>query len=196
MKYALALVWFERFDEALGEIMRARELDPVDRRINANVGQILYYARRYEQAIEEYRRALAVDPNYYQPHHQIGWVYVQTRAYTEALAEYKKGMELGSNSQVEADLAHAYAVSGQTREARKILDDLVDRSTRTYISPFDIAVIYAGLGDRDEAFAWLEKAYDERTRTMLSLKVNPRLDPLRADPRFADLMRRVGVFGQ
>ncbi len=79
-------------------------------------------------------------------------------------------------------------------EARKILDQLIALSTRSYVSPFDIAIAYVGLGDRDQAFAWLEKAYDERVRPMLSLRVNPRLDPLRSDPRFAALMRRMGVF--
>ena len=100
-------------------------------------------------------------------------------------------MESG-NPEVEANLAHAFAVSRRTAEARKVLDQLLARSTRSYVSPFDIAVVYAGLGNRDQAFAWLEKAFDERPRTMLSLKVNPRLRiPLRSDPRFANLMRRV-----
>jgi len=121
-------------------------------------------------------------------------VHVQTRAHQEAIAQFKKARDLGSGSSVEADLAHAYAVSGQTREARKILKDLISRFERTYVSPFDIAVVCVGLGDHNEAFVWLEKAYDERARLMLSLKVNPQLDPLRSDPRLADLMRRVGVF--
>ncbi len=194
MRYALALAWFERFDEALHEIGQARELDPLLRRVNLNTGIILYFARRYDEAIAESRRALALDPNFFQHHQMPGWAYVQARAYKDAIAAFKKALELGGGSSVEADLAHAYAVSGQTREAQKILNDLEDRSKRMYISPFDIAVVYVGLGDRDQAFAWLEKAYDERTRTMLSLKVNPRLDPLRSDPRLAALMRRVGVF--
>ena len=87
-----------------------------------------------------------------------------------------------------------YAVSGQTRAARQTLADLLDRPKQTYISPFDIAIVYAGLGEHDRAFAWLDKAYDERTRPMLGLKVNPRLDPLRSDPRFAVLIRRMRVF--
>jgi len=196
MRYALALVWFERFDEALREIGRARELNPLERRINVNVGQILYYGRRYDEATEGFRRALMLDPNFWQIHQMLGWAYVQTRAYDEAIAEFKRAIDLGGISQVEADLAHAYAVSGQAREARTILSDLKDRSTSTYISPLDIAVVYTGLGDHDEAFAWLEKAYDERTRPMLSLNVNPRFDPLRSDPRFTALMRRVGMFNQ
>jgi len=119
---------------------------------------------------------------------------VEARAYVEAVAAFKKALELGGGSPVEANLAHAHAVSGQTREARKIVNDLENRAKRTYISSFDIAVVYAGLGDRDQAFAWLEKAYDERARPMLGLKVSPRLDPLRSDPRFTILMRRMKVF--
>jgi serine/threonine protein kinase/tetratricopeptide (TPR) repeat protein len=195
-RYALALAWFERFDEAVVEIRRAGAVDPLLRRINANAGQILYHAQRYDQAVEELRRGLNLDPNFFLNHQHLGWVYVQTRAYDSAIAAFRKAIDLNAGSQVEADLAHAYAVSGRTADARKTLKDLLERSTRTYISPFDIAVVYVGLGDRDQAFVWLEKAYEERARPMLGLKVNPRLDPLRSDPRFADLLRRVGVFDQ
>ena len=194
-RYALALAWFERFDEALDEIKLAADLDPLLPRMKVNASQILYHARRYDQAIEEVRRGLALDPNFFQAHQQLGSVLVQTSVYEAAIAEFKKAMDLGGGSQVQADLAHAYAVSGQPAEARKILDQLIEHSPDTYISPFDIAVVYAGLGDRGQAFAWLDKAYDERTRTMLGLKVNPRLDPLRSDPRFATLIRRTKVFG-
>ena len=195
-RYALALAWFERFDEAVFEIRQARAVDPLLRRINANATQILYHAQRYEQAVEEAHKGQNLDPNFFPNHQQLGWVYVQTREYDSAITAFRKAIDLKAGSQVEADLAHAFAVSGRTADARRILGALLERSTHTYISPFDIAVVYAGLGDRDQAFAWLDKAYDERARPMLGLKVNPRLDPLRADPRFADLVRRVGVFGQ
>jgi tetratricopeptide (TPR) repeat protein len=170
-------------------------LDPVSSVISSNTGQILYFARRYDQAIEELQKARGLDPNFYQIRNILGIAYVLTGAYDEAIAEFNRAIDSG-NPEVEANLAHAFAVSRRTAEARKILDQLLARSTRSYVSPFDIAVVYAGLGDRDQAFAWLEKAFDERPRTMLSLKVNPRLDPLRSDPRFAILMRRVGVFRQ
>ena len=123
----------------------------------------------------------------------LGIAYVLTGAYDQAIAEFQRATDSG-NPEIEANLAHAYAVSRRAAEAGKILDQLLARSTSSYVSPFDIAIVYAGLGDRDQAFAWLEKAFDERTRTMLSLKVNARLDPLRSDPRFASLMRRVRVF--
>jgi serine/threonine protein kinase/tetratricopeptide (TPR) repeat protein len=194
-RYALALAWFERFEEALREIARARELDPVSPLFSSNVGQILYFAGRYGQAIQELEKALAVHPGFYQLRNGLGITYVLTGAYDRAIAEFQRAIGSG-NPEVEANLAHAYAVSRRPAEARKTLDQLLVRSSRSYVSPFDVAVVYAGLGDRDQAFAWLEKAFDERPRTMLSLKINRRLDPLRSDPRFADLVRRVRVFAQ
>ncbi len=193
-RYALALPWFERFDEALHEIAQAREADPVSPLINANQGQILYRAGRYDQAIDHFRRGLASEPTFFANYQNLGAVYIETGAYDDGIAAYKKAIELGASSQVKADLAHAYAVSGQVAETKKILDELIGRSTKTYISPFDVARVYVGLGDHDQAFAWLEKAYDERTRPMLSIKIDPRLDPLRSDPRFDSLIRRMGVF--
>jgi len=192
-RYALALNYRGRFDDALREIRLARDLDPVSLIINTNVGNTLYWARRYQEAIVELQKALAFDAAFPATHTNLAQVYVQTHAYAEAIAEFKKARLLGGVSLVEAYLAHVYAVSGQGGEARKLLDDLADPSRPTHISPFDIALVYVGLGDHDEAFAWLEKAYNERERDMLSLKVNPVLDPLRSDPRFVDLMRRVGL---
>jgi len=192
-RYALALAWFERFDQALREIARASELDPVSPLFSSNVGQIRYFARQYDQAIQELETARTLYPNFYQIRNGLGLTYVSARAYDKAFAEFQKAIDSG-NPEVTANLAHAYAVSGRTRKARETLTDLLDRSRETYVSPFDIAVVYAGLGDHDRAFAWLDKAYDERTRPMLSLKVNPRLDPLRSDPRFAILVRQMKVF--
>ena len=193
-RYALALAWFEP-DEALREIVRAREVDPLSVRINMNVGLVLYFARRYDAAIQELVRTLALDPNFFQTHQTLGWAYVQTNAFDKAIAEFKKALDLGAGSQVEADLAHVYAVSGHVDEAKALLHQIIDNAGRRYVSSFDIALVYAGLGDRDQAFAWLDKAYDERTRPILSLKVHPRLDPLRSDSRFAALIRRMTVLG-
>jgi len=193
-RYGLALTWVERFDEALRETRRSRELDPLNRRAHMYVGTTLYYARRYDESIAELRGALLLDPNFYRTRAYLGRVLAKTGAYGEAITEFTKSIQLGGESDIEADLAHAYAVSGQHREATTILAELIERSRSTYVSPFDIAIVYAGLGDRDQAFAWLEKAHAERTRFLLSINVDPRLDPLRADPRFAALVRRIGVF--
>jgi adenylate cyclase len=188
------LPWFERFDDALREIAGAREADPVSPLIRANEGQILYRARRYDQAIEHFRKALASEPTFFANYQNLGAVYVETGAYEEGIAAYKKAIDLGASSQVHAALAHAYAVSGQVAQAKQILDELLGRDPKTYISPFDIAHVYVALRDHDRAFAWLEKAYDERTRPMLSIKIDARLDPLRSDPRFDALIRRMKIF--
>lgn len=157
-----------------------------------NVGLVQYWARRYNEAIQEFGRAVALDPNFFQTYQSLGWAHVQTSAYDQAIAELKKAIDLGGGTQIETDLAHAYAVSGHAREAVALLNQILDR--RTYVSAFDVALVYAGLGDRDRAFGWLERACDERTRPILSLHINPKLDGLRSDPRFAALMRRVRVF--
>ncbi len=193
LRYGLALAWFDQFDEARREIAQGLEVDPGSPLLYTGMGQILYWERRYDQAIEEYRKALVVDPNFFQTHFLLGGAYMQKGAYAEAIAAFKKAIDLGGETQVKATLADAYAKSGQAHEARKLLADLTDRSRRTYAPRFDVAIVYADLGDHDQAFAWLEKAYDERERAMLSLKVNPRLDPLRSDPRFEGLLRRVGL---
>jgi serine/threonine protein kinase/tetratricopeptide (TPR) repeat protein len=194
LRYALALPWFGRFDEALREIARAREVDPVSPLLSANEGQILYLARRYDQAIAHFRRAGASEPTFFANYQTLGSVYIQTGAFDDGIAAYKKAIDLGASSQLQADLAHAYAVSGQTARARKILDELIARATRNYMSAFDIARVYVGLHDHDQAFAWLEKAYHERTRPMLSIRIDPRLDPLRSDPRLDALTRRMKIF--
>lgn len=195
LRYGLALAWFQRFDDARHEIARGLEVDPVHPLLNQSMGQILYFARRYDEAMREYRKTLVLDSNFFQAYLLIGQVYVQTGEYDKAIAALKKASELGGGAQIKATLADTYALYGQTGEAKQILADLTDRSRQTYAPPFDIALAYVGLGDHDQAFAWLEKAYGERARAMLSLRVNPGLDPLRADPRFAVLMRRMKVFG-
>jgi tetratricopeptide (TPR) repeat protein len=195
-RYALALAWFGRFEDAHSEIARAMELDPVAPVFSANAGQILGFARLYDDAIQELEKGVALDPNFYATHNILGITYVLKGSFDKGIEEFQKAIPSG-NPEVEANLAHAYAVSGRTPQAREILDRLIARSTTTtttYVSPFDIAVVYVGLGDPAQAFAWLEKAFDERVRPMLSLKVNPRLDPLRSDPRFIPLMRRMKVF--
>jgi serine/threonine protein kinase/tetratricopeptide (TPR) repeat protein len=194
LRYALALPYFERFDDALREIARARQADPLSPVIGANVGKILHLARRYDQAIEEHRKALELDPNFFLTHNNLGLTFALTRAYEQAIAEFQRAIVLSDNSEAKANLAYAYAVSGRSREARKILDELETRTPEVYTSPFDIAVAYTGLGDRDRAFAWLEKAYHERARSLLSLKINPLFDSLRSDPRFAALMGRMKIF--
>jgi len=133
-------------------------------------------------------------PNYPQAHDFLAGAYEQKEMYEEAITEFQKAINLsGDSSHIRAELGHAYAIAGKGEEALKIIDELKGPSQKTYISPYDVAAIYVGLGQKDQAFDWLQKAYEERSDWLRYLKVDPRLDPLRSDPRFADLVRRVGL---
>jgi TolB-like protein len=193
-RYALGLMWLGRFDEAIREIHRARELAPVDRETNANLALVLYFARRYDEAIVEARRTLEMDRGFSQAHRTIARTFVEQRLYDQAIVEFHEAIASGGIQLLKAELGHAYAVSGQRKEALKILHELNDVAKQRYVSPYDMAILHTGLGDRDQAFAWLEKSFAERERWMLQLKVAPFLDPIRSDPRFADLVQRVGVW--
>ena len=190
----MALPYFGRFDDALAEIARAREADPLSPVISANVGKILYMARRYGESMEEHRKALALDPNFWLTHNNLGLSLVLTGAFEQATAEFQRAIDLSDSAATRAHLAYAYAVSGRPREARHLLDELLAQMPKVYSSPLDIAMVYTGLGDRDRAFSWLERAYTERVRLMPSLKVDPSFDPLHSDPRFAALLERMRLF--
>jgi tetratricopeptide (TPR) repeat protein len=192
--YGLYLSSVGRFDEALAEMKRAQELDPLSLEKVAGTGDILYQQRRYDEAAEQYRRALEMDPNSGFAHWALGNVYVNQGMYEEAVAEYKVAIPLSGDSPDElASLGYAYALSGRRREAQAVLDELKERSRRRYISPTVIAFLHAGLGETDEAFAWLDRAVEGRDFILVFLKVDPTFDRLRADPRFASLQRRVGL---
>jgi len=192
--YGLGLMWMGRFDEALREIQRARELAPVDLEIHHNLALVLYWARHYDQAISEARKTLEMDPHFPQAHRTIAKASVERGLYDQAIAEFHNAIASGGSQILKAELGHAYALSGQRGEALKILEELKGLATRRYVSPYDMAIVHIGLGETDQAFGWLEKSYAERERWMLQLKVAPFLDPLRSDARFADLVRRVGVW--
>ena len=182
-----------KFDEALAEIRRAQELDPVSLVKITGVAQVLLMARRYDESIEQCRRALDMDPNLGFAHWLLGLAYMYKGSYEPAILALQKSIPLSADSPDEpATLAHAYALSGKRTEARKILEELKLQAKRSYISPGTMADLYGLLGDKDQAFALLEKAYNERDNMVVLLKVDPYFDPLRSDPRFTDLVRRVG----
>jgi TolB-like protein/DNA-binding winged helix-turn-helix (wHTH) protein/Tfp pilus assembly protein PilF len=183
-----------RFEECLAETDRAHALDPGYLIIAVDVGCRLYEARRYAEAISPIQKVLEFNPDFAAGRLCLGQVYEANRRYPEAIAELRKALELSGDAAIYiAALGHAYAVSGQRAEARKQLQKLDELATRRYVSSFPRALIYAGLGENDRALEWLERAFQERSSGMHKLKVDPRLDPLRADPRFTDLERRVGL---
>ena len=157
-RYAFHLAQTGRIEESLSESRRALELDPTSLIINENLGSRLRNARRYDEAIEQYRKTLEIDPNFLSLHSQIGGVYLQKGMHAEAIAEINKA----SGGRATAQLGHAYAVLGQKSEALRVLAELRELSQRRYVSPMSFAIIYAGLGEKDQTFAWMERAYQER----------------------------------
>jgi tetratricopeptide (TPR) repeat protein len=184
----------ERFDDAAAKRERSRQLNPTSAFYTADVGYPFYYARRYDTAIAHYRKAFDLDPNFSWGHLWIGEAYLQKGMHEEAIVEINKAIALsGGDTRDVATLGYAYAVSGKRSEAQKVLDELQKQTKRKYVSPYFIALIYTGLAARDEAFAWLEKAYEERHPYLICIKVDPVFDSLRSDPRFDDLLRRIGL---
>jgi serine/threonine-protein kinase len=181
----------ERFDEAVAAGRRAEELDPLSVIISADTGYNLLFARRYDEAIAQCQRTLLLDPNFYYAHYLLGWAYYGKGMYREAIAAYRKSLELNLDPYAKSLLAVVLAKSGERAEAIKLRDELVGESTRRYLPGYHIAIANMGLGERDAAFAMLEKDFAERGPQSVSLAIDPILDDLRADPRFADLVRRI-----
>ena len=185
-----------RREESLAERRRALELDPLSLSINFELGIAYYYARDYDRAIQQFQKTLELDPNFPLVHWALPAAYEQKGMYDEAIAGFKKGIALRGGTEWSfsmSGLGHAYGVAGKKAEARAVLDELEQRSRQEYVPADSIALVYAGLGEKDQAFAWLEKAYNEHAFKMAWLKVEPGWDSLRSDPRFADLLRRVGL---
>jgi TolB-like protein/Flp pilus assembly protein TadD len=189
---SLNLIAMGRMDEARAAMRRALELDPLLLVTNVNLGRIDYYEGRYDQAIKQYERALELDKDFMRTHLRLGLAYVQQGRYHEALVEYNKALEVaGDTPQIRAHIAHVMAVSGKRSEALAGLAELQERSKRQYVPPYDIALIYVGLGEKDKAFTWLEKAYTDHSTEMIYFKVEPMLAPLRSDSRYQNLLQRM-----
>jgi class 3 adenylate cyclase/TolB-like protein/Tfp pilus assembly protein PilF len=181
-----------RLDEALDQMRRALELDPLSMAINTGLGHVLYLSRQYDAAIDQYRKALAIDPSFAPAHLWFGRPFLQKGMYDEAIAELQQAVALSEGSTIAlAVLAHAYASAGREPEARKILEDLRERSKTRYIPSYWIALVFTGLGDVDQAMAWLERACEERSSWIVWINVEPRFDRLRTDSRFVSLLRRM-----
>src|SRR5713101_4933911 len=185
--YAFFLATMGRMDEAIAEAKLAQQIDPLSLVMNAALGRVYHFARQYDRAIDQFRKTIEMDPNFASAHFDIAASYVEKRMYTEAIAEYQKVLAIsGRNLTYLSELGWAHARAGNTLEAMKILNQLKEISRQSYVPPFAFAFIYIGLGDKDHAFTWLEKDYEQRDNTMVFLKAEPIFDPLRSDPRFAD----------
>ena len=192
--YSWYLTRVGRSDEAIQEAKRAQELDPVSPDSNATLGFAFLFARQYDQAIEHFGETLEFDPNYLVAHAGLGVAYALKGMHEEAISEFQKARTIsGGSTDMTALLGYAYAVAGQRSEAEKILEESNQLSRQRYVSPSHRAIIYTGLGEKELAFEWLEKAYEDRNWVLVLLKVHPMFDPLRSDPRFLDLLRRMNL---
>jgi serine/threonine protein kinase/Flp pilus assembly protein TadD len=199
--YASAYQWYGSVlavigqpEELLRNARRAVELDPLSRIINSYLGRAYYLTRQYDVAIQQYQKTLEIDKDFPVAHLFLGMAYTQKRRHEEAITEIRKAADLsGQSPTMIAVLGYAYAAAGKRGETLKVLGSLLEPAKRKFVSSADIAVIYAGLGERDEALKWLENAYEENSLWAISLKLDPELDGLRADQRFVDLVRRVGL---
>ncbi len=194
-RYDLPLMTMGRFDEGLAEGRRAQELDPLSPIVNYQLAFCFTLARRYEESIVWYKKTLDLDPNAVEALMELAQTYAFMRMYSEAVTEHEKNRKDPAEDQLLAgSLGWVYAVSGRRDQARKIIGKFKELSARRYVDAYMVAEIYAGLGDKDQAFRWLKKGYEERSTSMTYLKVDPLLESLHSDPRFEDLVRRVGLW--
>jgi TolB-like protein/Flp pilus assembly protein TadD len=191
---ALALAAAGRSSEAIAEMKIAQELDPRSLIINANLSWVEYLAGKYDEAIAQAQKTVEMDSSFAVAHGNLGQTYLAKGEHEKALEELQQALKLsGDETSFKAELANAYAVAGKTAEAQTILHELTALAAHQYVSPYSIALIYTGLGEKDLAFQWLEKAYDERSVRLINIAVHPRFASLRSDPRFAELVKKIGL---
>ena len=212
--YANYLAKVGQTDEAIAELEKARALDPLSLNVNVGLAKMYYLAGRYDEGLRQCIETLEIDPDFAPANGVAGMIRMKQGLYEEAIAEIKRlisfssgGYELdegderprkrvvfpGSDPEAVALLGHVYAVSGKVSAARKILNSLIGMSKARYVEPHAVALVYAGLGDKEGAFDWLEKAFKDRSTTLTYIKVWPEFDSLRPEPRYADLVRRMGL---
>ncbi len=196
--YATAHHWYATFLAALGRdteaiehARRAQELDPLSLVITANTGWCYFLARQYDLTIQQSHHALDLDPAFDAAYGYLGYAYEEKRMEKEAFEALQKGQELSGGGYF-AELAYANAVFGHKQEALRLLAEFQRRAGREPVSAYDVATVYAGLGDNDKAISWLEKSYQNREPRLVNAKQHPRFEALHGDPRFQDLLRRIG----
>ncbi|MBA3767808.1 MAG: tetratricopeptide repeat protein, partial [Acidobacteria bacterium] len=199
--YASAHHWYSehltamgRCDESITELKLAGGLDPLSLVISADLGRAFYYAREYDQVMKQESITLEMDPNFWLSHINLGKSYTQLGIHADAISELKKAVEFSlGNTEALSFLGFAYAAAGQGEDALRTLHELDERSKRGYVPPYHLAIVHAGLGQKDQAFGWLEQAFEKHAVDLFTLKVEPMFDSLRSDERFEDLLRRVGL---
>jgi TolB-like protein/DNA-binding winged helix-turn-helix (wHTH) protein/Flp pilus assembly protein TadD len=194
--YAGYLMYVGRFEDGISEARRARDLDPLSLPVNNALAGRLLVAGRYDEALEQVQKTLELNPHFAPAHQTLGWVYLNKGKHAEAIQEFQQALQLSGTDDTDLvlDLGFAYATAGNREEARRILAKLKKLHERGLVPSGSIAILYGALGELDEAFAWLEKAYEERDPQLTYLKVpGRRFEPLRHDPRFKKLLLRMGL---
>jgi TolB-like protein/DNA-binding winged helix-turn-helix (wHTH) protein/Flp pilus assembly protein TadD len=190
--YAGHLMLFGKNSEAIAEMKKAEDLDPLSLIIGADLAEALLVAHRYEEAIQRSRKTMDMDPHFALAHYQLGQTFLQEHRYDEAISELQKAVGLsGGSTTSTSSLAYAYAVSGKRNEAVKILNDIKGRPSEKFSNAPEIALVYVGLDDKHQAMTWLDKGYAERFNPGVLMR--PLFDPLRSDAQFQDLLHRVGL---
>jgi serine/threonine-protein kinase len=189
----LLMSGFGRFDEALAHFKRAQELDPLSPYIAKHLGTYCLFTHQYDRALVYLQKTLELEPNFPMTYMDTGFSYAQKGQYPEALAQFQKMQQLEPESSTAlSGQGYVYALWGKDGEAHQKIKELEAMSARQYVA-VDVASVYAGLGDKDQVFAWLEKGYQQRDPQMINLRVHPTFEPLHSDPRFQALLRRVGL---
>jgi tetratricopeptide (TPR) repeat protein len=192
--YGVLLVISGRGEEAEVELKHALRLDPVSLAVACDMSLHALYTRNFDKAIEQSQKCLELDPAYHMGHAWLGRGYLEKKMYPEAIAEFKKAVALQpANLLALSFLGNAYARSGQPTLARKVIRDLDALSRQRYVAPTLTAMIYAGLGENDRVFQWADRAVQEHDPMLTRLKTDPIVDPIRSDPRYPNLLRRVGL---
>jgi tetratricopeptide (TPR) repeat protein len=185
------LVYLKRFDDSLLELRRAEELDPLSPIIGTNLGDTLVFARRYDEAIAQYERTIVRNPTFSYVHRALGWAYGLKGMYPDAIAETRTSLKLNNGSAGKGYLGLWLAKSGKRDEALKLLDELKQQSARGYVQNYNFALVYIGLGDKEEALNYLEKHMSAHAETANQYAVAPELDELRSEPRFKEMLKRM-----
>ena len=182
-----------RFDESIAEAKRAQEIDPLSPFATSELADAYYFSRQYDEAIKQGARALEIDPRFRLAYHVRGRALAQKGMYREAIAELQKWAENNRDPQAIGSLGQVYGMSGQRDKALEALAELERISKERYVPSYWKAIVYVGLNDKEQALYWMEKAYEERYFLLIWIGGDPRFDPLRSDPRFTDLLRRMNL---
>ena len=192
--YANYLLVMARFADAISEARTAESLDPVSLAAGTNSAAMLYFAGQYDNSIKKTRDVLEIEPGYAQAWEDLGRAYLEKGRLPDAIASFDRAVKLSERSpHFLASLAHAYGIAGHTKKAAALLVELHRQSKKMYVSPYAFALVETGLGHKDNAFDWLNTGYEQRSTALPFIGINPRLAPLRADPRFGELLRRLDL---